>query len=66
MLNLSMPIELIVSIINTYLRSKYSSLEVLCEIEDLDFEELTNKLSNNNTNIVKILIKLNKNKGFYL
>ena len=48
MLNLSMPIELIVSIINTYLRSKYSSLEVLCEIEDLDFEELTNKLSNNN------------------
>ena len=48
MLNLEMPIELIVSIINTYLRSKYSSLEVLCEIEDLDFEELTNKLSNNN------------------
>lgn len=48
MLNLSMPIELIVSIINTYLRSKYSSLEVLCEIEDLDFEELINKLSNNN------------------
>jgi hypothetical protein len=48
MLNLNMPIELIVSIINTYLRSKYSSLEVLCEIEDLDFEELTNKLSNNN------------------
>lgn len=48
MLNLNMPVELIVSIINTYLRSKYSSLEVLCEIEDLDFEELTNKLSNNN------------------
>lgn len=48
MLNLNMPIELIVSIINTYLRSKYSSLEVLCEIEDLDFEELTDKLSNNN------------------
>ncbi len=48
MLNLEMPIELIVSIINTYLRSKYSSLEVLCEIEDLDIEELTNKLSNNN------------------
>lgn len=48
MLNLEMPIELIVSIINTYLRSKYSSLEVLCEIEDLDFVELTNKLSNNN------------------
>ena len=48
MLNLEMPIELIVSIINTYLRSKYSSLKVLCEIEDLDIEELTNKLSNNN------------------
>ena len=48
MLNLEMPIELIVSIINTYLRSKYSSLETLCDVEDLDIEELTKKLENNN------------------
>lgn len=48
MLNLEMPIELIVSIINTYLRSKYSSLEALCDVEDLDIEELTKKLENNN------------------
>ena len=48
MLNLEMPIELIVSIMNTYLRSKYSSLETLCDVEDLDIEELTKKLENNN------------------
>ena len=48
MLNLEMPIELIVSIINTYLRSKYSSLETLCDVEDLDIEKLTKKLENNN------------------
>lgn len=47
MVSLSLPIELLVSILNTYLRSKYHSLCDLCEYEDLDYEELISKLSNN-------------------
>lgn len=48
MLSLSMPIELIVSILNTYLRDKYKSLSYLCEYEELDIDELNNKLHENN------------------
>lgn len=46
MVSLSLPVELLVSILNTYLRSKYQSLCDLCEYEDLDYEELIIKLSN--------------------
>lgn len=48
MLSLSMPIELIVSILNTYLRDKYKSLSDLCEYEELDIDELNNKLHEKN------------------
>ena len=48
MLSLNMPIELIVSILNTYLRSKYKSLSDLCEYEELDLDELNDKLLVNN------------------
>ena len=47
MVILSLPVELLVSILNTYLRSKYQSLCDLCEYESLDYEELIIKLSNN-------------------
>ena len=47
MVSLSLPIELLVSILNTYLRSKYHSLCDFCEYENLDYEELISKLSNN-------------------
>ncbi len=48
MISLNMPIELIVSILNTYLRSKYKSLSDLCEYEELDLDELNDKLLVNN------------------
>ena len=48
MLSLSMPVELLVSILNCYLRSKYSSLDILCENENLDYSELITILNNNN------------------
>lgn len=48
MINLSMQIELLVSILNNYLRNKYKDLETLCDIEDLDIEELTKKLNEHN------------------
>ena len=48
MINLSMQIELLVSILNNYLRNKYKDLETLCDIEDLDIEELTKKLKEHN------------------
>lgn len=48
MINLSMNIVLLVSIINTYLRSKYSSLEDLCFNEDIEIEALNNILLTNN------------------
>lgn len=48
MINLSMQIELLVSILNNYLRNKYKDLETLCDIEDLDIEELTKKLKAHN------------------
>lgn len=47
MVSLNFPIELLVSILNTYLRSKYSSLTDLCEYENLDIDELNQKLANN-------------------
>lgn len=47
MVSLSFPIELLVSILNTYLRSKYSSLIDLCEYENLDIDELNQKLIDN-------------------
>lgn len=47
MVSLSFPIELLVSILNTYLRSKYNSLIDLCEYENLDIDELNNKLNDN-------------------
>ena len=47
MLSLSLPIELLVSILNTYLRSKYDNLESLCEYEDLSYEDLLSKLNQN-------------------
>lgn len=47
MLSLSLPIELLVSILNTYLRSKYQSLVDLCEYENLDIGELNHKLIDN-------------------
>lgn len=47
MVSLSFPIELLVSILNTYLRSKYKNLIDLCECEDLDINELNQKLINN-------------------
>jgi hypothetical protein len=34
MLSLELPVEMLVSILNTYLRSKYQSLCDLCENED--------------------------------
>lgn len=48
MISLNMPIELIVSILNTYLRSKYKSLSDLCEYEEFDLDELNDKLLVNN------------------
>lgn len=48
MLSLSLPVELLVSILNTYLRSKYQSLVDLCEYEDLCYDNLIEKLSENN------------------
>lgn len=48
MLSLSMQIELLVSILNNYLRNKYKDLETLCDVENLDIEELTNKLNEHN------------------
>lgn len=48
MINLSMNIVLLVSILNTYLRSKYDSLTSLCEIEDIDYQELLEILEKNN------------------
>lgn len=48
MINLSMNIVLLVSILNTYLRSKYDSLRSLCEIEDIDYQELLEILEKNN------------------
>lgn len=47
MINLSMNIVLLVSIINTYLRNKYSSLEDLCFNEDLEIGALNNILLTN-------------------
>ncbi len=47
MISLNMPIDLIVSILNTYLRSKYKSLVDLCEYENLDLDELIHKLTEN-------------------
>ena len=47
MVSLNMPIDLIVSILNTYLRSKYKSLVDLCEYENLDLDELIHKLTEN-------------------
>ncbi len=47
MLSLSMNIELIVSIVNTYLRDKYDNLESLCEEENLDFDRLISILCEN-------------------
>ena len=47
MISLNMPIDLIVSILNTYLRSKYKSLVDLCEYESLDLDELIHKLTEN-------------------
>lgn len=47
MVSLSFPIELLVSILNTYLRSKYPSLIDLCEYENLDIDELNQKLIDN-------------------
>ena len=47
MVSLSFPIELLVSILNTYLRSKYQSLNDLCEYENLDIDELNQKLIDN-------------------
>lgn len=48
MINLSMNIVLLVSIMNTYLRSKYHSLEELCINEDLEIDELNKMLDENN------------------
>ena len=45
MVSLSLPVELLVSILNTYLRSKYQSLCDLCEYEDLDYEEIMTYLT---------------------
>lgn len=47
MISLNMPIELIVSILNTYLRDKYSNLSDLCEYENIDYDLLLNKLNSN-------------------
>lgn len=48
MLSLDLPFELLISILNTYLRCKYDSLERLCEVEDLDRENLQNIILENN------------------
>lgn len=48
MLSLSMQIELLVSILNNYLRNKYKDLETLCDVENLDLDELTKKLKEHN------------------
>lgn len=48
MLSLDLPFELLVSILNTYLRCKYDSLERLCEVEDIDIEILQKKIIDNN------------------
>ncbi|MBQ4571376.1 MAG: DUF4250 domain-containing protein [Bacilli bacterium] len=47
MVSLSFPIELLVSILNTYLRSKYQNITDLCEYENLDIDELNQKLIDN-------------------
>lgn len=47
MVSLSLPAELLVSILNTYLRSKYKSLVDLCEYEDIDIDALNDKLASN-------------------
>ena len=44
MLSLELPVEMLVSILNTYLRSKYQSLCDLCENEDLYYNDLIQKL----------------------
>ena len=44
MLSLELPVEMLVSILNTYLRSKYQSLCDLCENEDLCYNDLIEKL----------------------
>lgn len=38
--------EMLLSVINTALRDKYTSLISLCDEEDLDIEDLTEKLEN--------------------
>lgn len=47
MLSLELPVEMLVSILNTYLRSKYQSLCDLCEYEDLYYNDLIEKLAIN-------------------
>ncbi len=48
MINLSMNIALLVSIINTYLRDKYDDLLNLCEEEDINYNDLLAILCKNN------------------
>ena len=63
MLKIDLPIELLVSILNTYLRSKYSNLFDLCEYENLCIVELTDKLAkydysyNETLNQIKNIVK---------
>lgn len=47
MINLSMNIVLLISIINTYLRDKYQDLVVLCECEMIDYHTLMMILDKN-------------------
>ena len=61
MLSIDLPIELLVSIINTYLRSKYNSLSILCEEEDLCYDELCEKLNNNGYFYNKTLNQIKNN-----
>ena len=35
---------ILVSVVNTYLRDKYDSLDILADKEDIDINELKNKL----------------------
>lgn len=35
---------ILLSIVNTYLRDKYSSIEDLCEYEDVSYSEIVEKL----------------------
>ena len=61
MLILDLPIDLLVSILNTYLRSKYKNLSDLCEYENLCYCKLCEKLSINDYFYNETLNQIKKN-----